>query len=950
MTQGPNIPNGGGRVPLRVLCYEDHAADVELSLWTLKSADFEVTEDVVVTLEEALQRVRTTAYDVILADYRMPDATGMNVFRALKAEGVSVPFILVTGSLGDEKAVECLKEGVADYVLKDRLARLPVAIHRALDERRLQKERTQAEDELRISEASYRSLTHSAPCGMLRICAERGRLLEANTALAEMFGYDSPAELLNRETADRAALDLETRDRLWEHQQDGRIQDADVEWRRKDGAPITVRLSGRLLRDKLGAATCFEMIAENVTERKRAEERIRQLNRLYSVSTRVSQAIVRIRDRNELFREICRIAVEEGHFRMAWVGVADAATSVVKPVAHWGVEEGYLAAIKSSVADEPEGRGPVGSTLREGRHSVCDDTATDPRFVPWRGQALRRNYRSVAGFPLSVRGRTIAVIALYASAPGIFDGENVALLDKLAADVSFALEGMESDRLRQHAVDELNQFFTLSLDMLCIAETSGHIHLLNPAWEKTLGFSAAELGSRPMIEFVHPEDHAEALAAVRKLQAGGQIDGLEIRIWSKDHSYKWLICNAIPVPQQGLIFAAACDISDRKGLEERLRQQNQALEETNQRVQTANRMKSEFLANMSHELRSPLNGIIGFSELMFDGRLGSVTDRQKDVLGRVLNSGKHLLQLINDVLDLSKVEAGRLEFHPESLTALKLVQEVTGILMGLAASKQIRLETVIEPEVAHIFADPARLKQVLYNYLSNALKFTGEGGMVLVKLKAEGATHFRLEVSDTGVGIRPEDLDKLFIEFHQLDSSTSKRYQGTGLGLALTKRIVEAQGGTVGVESTAGQGSTFFAVLPRAVESRGSPVSSMSPQILIIEDERIERTLLTRMLQKDGFAIETAGTRAEALVKCRDQSFDAITLDLLLPDGDGKQLLEEIRSLEQNRRTPVIVISMVEEMDALAIPGVQEILKKPVSRDELFAALERVGVPRMARV
>jgi PAS domain S-box-containing protein len=761
--------------------------------------------------------------------------------------------------------------------------------------------------------------------------------------MAEMLGYDSPADLLASESSNRLALDVETRHRLGkEQEQQGRILETDVEWKRKDGAPITVRLSGRVLQNKSGVATCCELIAENVTERKRAEERIRQLNRLYSVSTHVSQAIVRIRERDELFRRICQIAVDEGQFRMAWVGVVDPATSLVEPVAHAGLEEGYLEGTRISVADEPSGRGPVGSTLRDECHFVSDDTETDPRFAPWREQASRHDYRSVGSFPLSVHGRPVAAMNLYASEPGLFAGENLALLDKLAGDVSFALESMEMAELRQRAVDELNQFFTLSLDMLCIAGMDGQIRVLNPAWEKTLGFNELELRSRPMLDFIHPEDRSRALAAVQELQAGAELDAVDVRVCSRDGSDKWLTFNAAPVPRQGLIFVAAHDVTDRRRLEEQLREQNLALEETNRHVQAANRMKSEFLANMSHELRSPLNGIIGFSELLFDGRLGPVPDRQKEILGRVLNSAKHLLQLINDVLDLSKVEAGRLEFHPESLSSAKLIQEVTGILGGLAATKRIQIETEIEPALAHVVADPGRLKQVLYNYVSNALKFTGEGGRVRVNLRAQGESEFRLEVSDTGVGISQDDIGKLFVEFQQLDSGKAKRFQGTGLGLALTKRIVEAQGGRVGVESKPGEGSTFFAVLPRA--SRGQ-VATTSPEVLIIEDERIERTLLTRMLQKEGIAVETAGTYAEALTKCHDQSFDLITLDLLLPDGDGGQLLEEIRAMTQNRTTPVIVISMVEEMDAATLPGIQERLIKPIRREELLAALARAGVP-----
>jgi signal transduction histidine kinase len=264
------------------------------------------------------------------------------------------------------------------------------------------------------------------------------------------------------------------------------------------------------------------------------------------------------------------------------------------------------------------------------------------------------------------------------------------------------------------------------------------------------------------------------------------------------------------------VFAVVTDITERKDLDDQLRSQNAALEEQNYRVNESSRLKSEFLANMSHELRSPLNGIIGFAELLYDGKLTPLPERPREFLGRIHSSATHLLQLINGVLDLSKVEAGRLEFCPERVSMTSVIQEVMGILGTLAAEKQIRMETVVDDSVETVFADAGRLKQILYNYLSNALKFTGAGGRVVVRLEGEGASEFRLEVSDTGVGISEKDIARLFVEFQQLDATKAKRYQGTGLGLALTKHIVEAQGGRVGVESKLGQGSTFFAVLPRA--------------------------------------------------------------------------------------------------------------------------------------
>jgi protein-histidine pros-kinase len=253
------------------------------------------------------------------------------------------------------------------------------------------------------------------------------------------------------------------------------------------------------------------------------------------------------------------------------------------------------------------------------------------------------------------------------------------------------------------------------------------------------------------------------------------------------------------------VTAAIRDTSERK----------RQLEEENRRIQESNRLKSEFLANMSHELRTPMNAIIGFSELLANEKVGPLSEEQKEYLNDILTSSRHLLQLINDVLDLTKVEAGKMEFKPISFDPAKVTTEVKDILRGIASTKDIHVEMTVDPSLSRVVLDSAKFKQVLYNYLSNAIKFTPEKGRVAVRLKPEGDKMFRLEVEDTGIGIKPEDKHKLFIEFQQLDSSSTKKYAGTGLGLALTKRIVEAQGGQVGFQSALGKGSVFFAVFPR---------------------------------------------------------------------------------------------------------------------------------------
>src|SRR5713226_334859 len=275
------------------------------------------------------------------------------------------------------------------------------------------------------------------------------------------------------------------------------------------------------------------------------------------------------------------------------------------------------------------------------------------------------------------------------------------------------------------------------------------------------------------------------------------------------------------------------EVAQRRALQEKLGEQNEELESQNKQVRMANRLKSEFLANMSHELRTPLNAIIGFSEMMQDERAGPIPTTQKLHLGYVLSSARHLLQLINDVLDLSKIEAGKMELRPESVDLRSLVGEALDTLREMAAKKRISISTEIDHRLETVTVDPAKLKQVLYNYLSNALKFTPDEGWVAIRLRAEGNDRFRLEVEDSGIGICEDDLPRLFGEFQQIYSGSARKYLGTGLGLALTKRIVEAQGGTVGAHSVLGRGSTFFTILPRTTAGRPAQAASSSPGPLL---------------------------------------------------------------------------------------------------------------------
>jgi signal transduction histidine kinase len=354
---------------------------------------------------------------------------------------------------------------------------------------------------------------------------------------------------------------------------------------------------------------------------------------------------------------------------------------------------------------------------------------------------------------------------------------------------------------------------------------------------------------------------------------------------------------------------------------------NRMLSDANRALTEASKAKSAFLANVSHELRTPLNSVIGFSELMSDPNFGELAPRQREFLSDIRDSGEHLLALINDILDLSKIEAGKLEVHRQNSDVDELVQDSVTMLRPQAEKKRLRIDTLCElPVPAHV--DPRLVRQVLVNLLSNAVKFTPDEGHIEAAARFEG-NDLILRVTDTGIGVAEEDQEKIFQEFYQADGSYARRYQGTGLGLALVRRMMSLHGGSVTITSRRGHGAAFQCVFPDARRTLAAPAAEAhdaaalpAPQaalasgdaargstVLVVEDNPVNRKLARNVLRSRGYRVLEADTGEAGIEIARTERPHLILMDLQLPGLDGIEATRRLKSDPNTRMIPIVALS-----------------------------------------
>ncbi|TAF07646.1 MAG: PAS domain S-box protein [Nostocales cyanobacterium] len=407
---------------------------------------------------------------------------------------------------------------------------------------------------------------------------------------------------------------------------------------------------------------------------------------------------------------------------------------------------------------------------------------------------------------------------------------------------------------------------------------------------------------------------------------------------------------SLTLTEGGNLICVCRDISDLKQTEQELRKINERLTLTNAELERATRLKDEFLANMSHELRTPLNAILGMSEGLQEEVFGAINQRQHKAIATVERSGRHLLELINDILDLSKIESGKLELQLSSVPIKNLADSSLPFIRQLAIQKNIRLTVSIPDPLGEILIDELRICQVLINLLNNAIKFTPEGGNVRLEVKLEGAD-LVISVIDNGIGIAPNDADKLFKPFVQVDSKLNRKYNGTGLGLALVRRLVELHDGKVSVTSTLGQGSCFTVKLPYRQSNTANFLQpnilsqfTLSPEntkVLIIEDTPTAAEQVTRYLKEIGIQSMVYPQGEGAIAQILAYRPELIILDIQLPHRSGWEVLERIKADPETQTIPVVIFSVVDDRSRGLELGADEYLVKPIIRQQLHQIIKQ---------
>ncbi len=599
------------------------------------------------------------------------------------------------------------------------------------------------------------------------------------------------------------------------------------------------------------------------------------------------------------------------------------------------------------VASRAMGTDAVGSRMQlgegaMGRVAETRESLIIPHYQEWAARSLnytQSTVQTVLAVPLLIGSRLVGAIAcVHADPRRVFGAEDLRLLGLFASQAAIAIENARLFTASRQQRQYFRELVINSPVAIVTADTNQNVIECNPAFERLFGYSEAETVGKNLDALITTEETRIDAEAYTKQTLSMKPVKIISQRRRKDGSLVDVEVLGVPVIVDGRqlgLMALYHDISE--------------LLSARREAEAANGAKSQFLASMSHELRTPLNAIIGYSEMVEE----ELRDRGGDPLladvEKVEAAGRHLLALINDVLDLSKIEAGKMELFVETFDVASVVEDVASTVRPLVERNQNSLSVEIAGGVGEMRSDMTRLRQVLLNLLSNASKFA-ESSTIHLRVRRTDDAQMIFEVRDHGIGMTPEQVAKLFEAFTQAEKSTSRRFGGTGLGLAISRHFCRMMGGDITVTSAVGDGSTFRVTVPMSVDA-AAPVASdpasadvdpAAKVILVIDDDAAARTLLQRHLTKAGYRVEEAADGRSGLDLARTRQPNAITLDVMMPGMDGWAVLAALRADPATEGIPVIMATILDEQHMGMALGAADYLTKPIDRTRLIAAVERI--------
>lgn len=635
-------------------------------------------------------------------------------------------------------------------------------------------------------------------------------------------------------------------------------------------------------------------------------------------------------------------------------------------------------------------------------HNIDDYSYIDNALLKQEG------IKSLVCVPLIANEEIIGILYIDDFAPRQWTVREIDFLTLLSIQAGYAIEKFKLIETITNTQQYLKSIIDTTVAIVITTDKEGNIVEFNKGAETALGYSRDEvIGKHIEMLWFDPNERRQIIETMK--MTGKSYSTNDVVLKTKDNTLIDINLTISFLTDTEGNFAGTVgiskDITERKRLEkalhertlelqelnskleEKVIERTQELAKANKELEKSNKLKSQFIANMSHELRTPLNSILGFSELLSTETFGTLNAKQKRYIQNIYNSGSHLLQLINNVLDIAKIESGKMELFIENFPVQSAIAEVNTVLLPLAKKKNQTIIVNLPDTSINISADKTKFKQILYNLISNAIKFTEEGGTITIdtqKIDCQEVPLFkdidesilndykclRLSVTDTGIGIKKEDYERIFNEFEQVDGSHSRKYEGSGLGLSLTKKLVEMHGGEITVQSVEGQGSTFTVILPpyealNVITLKETPNESIEqpqeppldealqiflpskkdpPLILIIEDDRSTSEVITLYLAKEGYRLAHVYNGKDAIPKIKELKPFAVILDIMLPDKDGWEILQEIKLDPETKDIPVIISSIVDNKSLGFALGATDYLIKPLDKTQLLQKVNELSV------